>query len=310
MKLSSAFVRALIPPLGVNADLLGLGSGEPIVWYFQGKDGSIQLFDLTGFHPETGEELLPITKEIVESWKAQSTECGRGANRRVPQLVDPQNYQFFDPITGAARTWYWRSSKGDWEFYNNCGFHPRTGEALVVFNKEVLDRWVQEAEEREKQRIAEAQRREKERLDREAAEQKAARIRAEREETERLRQTQAARLCDELAGSPTDPNRSGNGVPFGQLKSEAGGAIAECEKAMKNYPAEPRFKYQMARALEYVDRRKALGMHQDLVRSGYVAAHDNLGWLIITEQKNYAQALAVFRAGAQLGDPDSMVSLV
>jgi TPR repeat protein len=285
-------------------------TGEPVVWYYRGKGSNIELFDLMGFHAETGEELLPITKEIVDDWKRQSGECGRTASRQAPQLVDPQSYQFFDPITGAARAWYWRSSKGDWEFYNSCGFHPRTGEPLIAFSKEVLDRWVQEAEDREKQRIAGAQRREKERLDREAAEQQAARIRAEREEKERLRRTQAATLCDELAGSPTDPNRSGNGVPFERLKSQAGRAISECEKAMKNYPAEPRFKYQMARALEYVDRQKALAMHRDLVRSGYSAAHDNLGWLIITERKNYAEALAIFRAGTQLGDADSMVSLV
>jgi hypothetical protein len=43
-------------------------TGEPVVWYSKNDRGQIELFDLMGFHPETGEELTPITREVVENW--------------------------------------------------------------------------------------------------------------------------------------------------------------------------------------------------------------------------------------------------
>jgi TPR repeat protein len=286
-----------------------LRNGEPIVWYAKSRDGSIELFDLMGFHPDTGEELLPVTKEIVENWKAQSTECGRTSNRQVPQLVDPLQYQFFDPITGGQRGWYWRSEKGVWEFYNSCGFHPRTGDPLLVATKEVLERWLKEADDIRKQKDDEALKLAEEKRKQATADALAKSKRDAELASQLLEQTESAKHCDELAGNPTDPNRSGNGAPYDRLKSQAKAAIMNCENAMKRYPTELRFKYQMARALQFVDRRKALTIHQELVRSAYPAAHDNLGWLIITERKSHQEAVSVFRSGVQLGDPDSMVSL-
>ena len=75
------------------------------------------------------------------------------------------------------------------------------------------------------------------------------------------------------------------------------------------YPNEQRFQYQLARALGIKDRQRALKSLQKLVRLRYPAAYDNLGWLIIFEQKNYSKAVELFRNGTRLGDPDAMVSL-
>ena len=36
-----------------------LRSGEPAIWYAKNKNGNIELFSLMGFHPDTGDELLP-----------------------------------------------------------------------------------------------------------------------------------------------------------------------------------------------------------------------------------------------------------
>ena len=41
----------------------------------------------------------------------------------------------------------------------------------------------------------------------------------------------------------------------------------------------------------------------------YPAAFDNLGWLYITQQRDYAEAVRQFQIGSQLDDPDCMVSL-
>jgi len=58
-------------------------TGKPSVWFSRTSDGNVQLFDLMGFHPETGEELQSVTSEVVALWKKQ--KCG--SSRHV-QLRD------------------------------------------------------------------------------------------------------------------------------------------------------------------------------------------------------------------------------
>ena len=110
-------------------------SGEPIVWYYQAKDRGIEIFDLMGFHPDTGEELQPITKDIAGAWRTQ-------AARRAPKLIpDPGKYLFFDPLNGQARAWFWVSSGDRYEFYDAPGFQPQTGDKLEIVTRDVLNRW-------------------------------------------------------------------------------------------------------------------------------------------------------------------------
>jgi TPR repeat protein len=101
----------------------------------------------------------------------------------------------------------------------------------------------------------------------------------------------------------------GDGVAFDALKPQAREAAANCELAMAQNPTELRFRYQLGRALEWIDRKKALQTHQELVARGYPAAFDNLGWLYFTERSDPAQAVIWFRRGVRAGDSDSMVSL-
>ena len=108
-------------------------SGEPIVWYYQSKQKGIEIFDLMGFHPETGVELIPITKEVVETWKQQPKQ------RCIPERVDPEKFAFFDPRTREPRVWYWRDKDGGYEFYDCPGFHTRTGQELLVISQEIAD---------------------------------------------------------------------------------------------------------------------------------------------------------------------------
>ena len=49
-----------------------------------------------GFHPETGEELVPITKEVVSLWQEQS-------KRRPPRQVDLKSHELFDLLGRVAR---------------------------------------------------------------------------------------------------------------------------------------------------------------------------------------------------------------
>ena len=387
-----------------------LRSGEPIVWYRTNNDGVVELFDLMGFHAETGDELLPVTREIADLWRKQTEE----KQRRIPQLIDIGQYAPFDPLTGAPRVWYWRSDKGDYEFYDGAGFHPHTGEPLGLLTREIIAKREEEIlqRKREEQKQAEADQRrspqrvdldqyapfdpltgaprvwywrsdkgayeffdsagfhpstgeplsaltretikkreaeahekaeserlekqqraeqeEQERSKREAEQKKRAeqedrerrkredeqKKRAEQEdqerrkrEAEREREAQAAKLCDQLAGNPNDPRRAAEGVSYEVLRSHAKEAAEHCELAVKRLPSELRFQYQLARALQFVDRQKAFEAQKRLVELKYPAAFDNAGWLSISQDRNHAQAAKLFRMGAQLGDPDSMMSL-
>ena len=106
-----------------------LRTGEAVVWYYKNQKGEIEIFDLMGFHPETGEELVPITKEVVSLWQEQS-------KRRPPRQVDLKSHELFDPLSGESRVWFWRSDEGKYEFYDNDGYHPRTGERLISLTKD------------------------------------------------------------------------------------------------------------------------------------------------------------------------------
>lgn len=290
-------------------------TGEAIVWYFKDKRGDIELFDLMGFHPQTGEELLPGTKEVYEQWKKQN---GKGPPQnlgRIPKrILDLTKHDFFDRVTGEIRTWYWRSESGEYEFYDNPGYHPQTGDELKALTREDFLKYSEDLKSLEEKRKKEIEQKERDR----AAQAEEFKREAERQEelrrkqqAEREREAQSAQLCDQLAANPSDPRRGrdSDGVSHEVLKFQADEAINACEMAAQQYPNELRFQYQLARALSIRDRPRAQQIQRKLVRLGYPAAYDNLGWLIISEQKNFSKAVELFRAGTRLGDPDAMISL-
>ena len=92
--------------------------------------------------------------------------------------------------------------------------------------------------------------------------------------------------------------------------NQAKQAIEACALAAKQNPAELRYEYQMARAMEAQVPEKAVEIHKKLAGQKYPAAFDNLGWLMVKLYKNYGAAVTYFKTGSQLQDPDSMVSLV
>jgi hypothetical protein len=114
-------------------------TSEPVVWYVD-YGGAIEIFDLLGFHPETGEELLPVTPEIVDRWNAQQTQ----ASKKPPAPVDPETHPFFDPKTGQPNIWYSSGETGALEFFDGPGFHPRTGKALTEITRDFADKRLRE----------------------------------------------------------------------------------------------------------------------------------------------------------------------
>src|SRR5215470_9963437 len=82
--------------------------------------------------------------------------------------------------------------------------------------------------------------------------------------------------CDRLAAHPRDVNRVIPGVGFEQM--DAPRAIAACRDAVANFPDEPRFAYQLARALDRDNQvLAALEMYRRLADQGYVQAQVTMG---------------------------------
>lgn len=289
-------------------------TGEPVVWFFKNDRGQIELFDLMGFHPETGEELTPVTRDIVQSWKQQTAKVVRRAPVRVE---DPEKFGFFEPTTGAAKVWYWRSEGGEYEFYDGPGFHPRAGDQFKIITREVITDWRQQQEAIAAKRKAEQEQKDREAHERAEHEAQEAREIAERDRlareaaAEALRQQQrSASDCDGLAANPTDTRRKADGISFDLLKQQADQAFEACTKAVATFPTELRLQYQLGRAAQFKDKKQAFDIFSHLVQANYAAAFDNLGGMYLWDRKDTATAISLFKRGSALDDADSMVSLV
>ncbi|MCB1544800.1 MAG: hypothetical protein H6872_02955 [Methylobacteriaceae bacterium] len=283
-------------------------TGDPALWYSQDSSGNLKLFDLMGFDPQTGDELQPVTREIPDKWGSQvARRKAEDARRnRPPQPVDPDKFPFFDPATGAARVWYWRSPEGRYEFFDNQGFHPRTGEPLSVITRDAISAWRKETQlQIQRAREAEALR---VRQQHESEERAEAARRAQEESARRV--AQSGDMCDQAAANPNDRAKpqSVPGVRYEELKAQAGSAAEICKLAVENNPGQLRYQYQYARALGFSNPDRAIAIYRQLTRQKYPAAYDNLANLLL-RKNNIAGAIAVVKEGAQLDDPDSLVTL-
>jgi hypothetical protein len=298
-------------------------SGEPIAWYAADKGGAIEMFDLMGFHPQSGVELVPVNRQVVDTWISQRATIVR----RIPVRIDPDKYAFFDPLTGNAKVWSWRSASGDYEFYDGPGFQPRTGEALQPITRDVIADWQKAVEQAAAKKKADQDASDaKKKADEEQADRTARELaerarmeqqaRADAEQKARDVETAAAKQrqqagsdCDRLAANPTDGRRASEGTPFDQLKPVADQAIEACSRATQLFPDEQRYLYQLGRATQFRDRKRAFEIFTALVAQRYPAAYDNLGGMYQYDRKDMATAIATFTQGAALGDADSIVSL-
>jgi TPR repeat protein len=75
------------------------------------------------------------------------------------------------------------------------------------------------------------------------------------------------------------------------------------------YPNELRYQYQLGRASQFKDKKKAFDIFTNLTNLRYAAAFDNLGGMYLYDRKDVATASQLFQTGSKLGDADSMVSL-
>lgn len=235
------------------------------------------------------------TDEFLRQQAKQRAE----RERKPPAPVDPAAEPWFDPKTGQARVWYWRRNK-TFEFFDAEGFHPRYGGRLQPVTEKIRDEW-QEAANAERQRAA-------------AAAAQAAR-QAEEEAARRSALAKAAETCDRLAANPNDLRRPASvpGADFDIVRANAQEAVAACQAAADRYPGEPRYRYQLARAYQKLNPKRAASLLDELMKQRYAAAFDNYGWLLLDPGfrpvPDYAGAAKALRQGAAIGDPSAMLSL-
>jgi hypothetical protein len=302
-------------------------SGESIVWYSKNDAGRIELFDLMGWNPQTGDELQPIDRRTIAEWKTQPRDI-----RKAPRRIDPDNYSFFDATSGRPQVWFWLADDGSYEFYDGPGYHQATGTPLKLVSNEDITAWRREADRR--RQVIEAKRKAdeeaaaaKRKADEDAAAAKkkadddaaAAKKRADDQIEEQARQAEAELQkqqqtgddCDRLAANPTDANRNRrfDGVRYDLLQTQLDQAIDACSKAARLWPNELRYQFQLGRAYQTRDWKKAAAIFGKLVKLEYPAAFDNLGCIYRDNYKNRAVAISYFQLGVKHNDADAMVDL-
>lgn len=306
-------------------------TGKSRVWFWRdSSDGHFEFFDAEGFHPGNGQPLALVTAEVVADWMKWSSAAANAkasAARKAPQRIDPNQYAFFDPVSGKPRVWYWKSSVGDYEFYDADGFQQLTGQPLTIISPEIVSDWKRSEEEKERKRseAEKLQRQKAEDAQREKQQEEDAKRRLEQQQAidaakaeqeaqeRREKMAHAGDQCDADAANPLDLAKPNTllGVSFDVVKANATEAVSACRAAIQSSPSSLRYKYQLARALQAQpgSQAEAIKLFGDLTAMGYAAAFDNLGWLTVSSSKNYGRAAALFRQGIRLGDPQSMASI-
>lgn len=291
-------------------------TGEPVIWYHKDREDRIELFNLMGFHPESGEELLPITAEVIRVYKEQ-TQRRASPPQRIQNIDE---FQLFDTATGHPRAWFWRGPNGKYEFFDNQGFHPDTGDALKPFTSQEISKWkkekqlAREYDEQEEKRLRQEEQLRKDAEERRLAREQEAAERAEKTAAEKEKQAaEAVEACDRLAANPHDPKKPSNilGARFGEVKESAEAAAGACKHAKEFFPDEPRYQYQFARAIGFSNPDEAIAIYRALTKKLYPAAFDNLASLLLQrrDKKSIKEAIVVLKDGVRHGDPDSMVTL-
>lgn len=138
-------------------------TGKATKYYCQTPEG-YRVFDSPGFDPKYGIEL-----KALDATAARVIAKAEAAGGTIPGQA------YFDPLTGTPLKWFSRTGTGDWEFHDEPGYHPQTGQTLSPFTREVAAEygtWLEEQKARtaaqaESDRVAQ-----QEKVDRTAAEEK------------------------------------------------------------------------------------------------------------------------------------------
>ena len=305
--------------------------GTVKIYYSRNTDNSLQLFDGEGFDPDTGQPLLPVTKEIVTEWKKikanwlQQKEFERVEAERQIKLEEDRKAKAEIDRKALERAEADRKAKAESDIKAQ---EQAESDRKAKFEAERIAQQEAEADRKAKleaERIAfeqsEADRKAKLEAENEAVAQaelikKAkeefdARALATAQEVERRRLIElAGNDCDRLAGNQYDQqrNRTFSPVDHDILVNNSSTAVAACREAIEQSPQTLRYQYQLARSLQTNAPDEAYPILVKLANNDYAAACDNLGWLLIRKNKK-SMGIEVFESGTNLGCIECMFSL-
>lgn len=154
--------------------------GTPKKWYAKTIEG-IVFYDSPGVDPIYSIPLKPVTREIIELYKKQKLRIG-------PMRVTINSAtEFFDPITGESKIWYYIDESGDYQFFNHSGYHPVSSNELLPVTKEIVSDYFKREKELKNQELL--------RLQSKMEAEKRARI--EKEEAEKKKEMNQKRIEQE-----------------------------------------------------------------------------------------------------------------
>lgn len=209
-------------------------TGESLVWLTETPAGTLELCDTPGVHPTYGTECKPATPELVELMRRQTA----GSLPQEIHLVSSINERpFFDPITGKAKVWFYRTSDERIELYDQPGKHPTWGKELQPVTPDVVGQVEKQLRAdqavREQQKQVEAKAKEQELAHQREAEarqrEEQARQAAAADQAERKRQQDELRgraSLDRLSSGVHGPEPAGGPAPRTRTRYLAGEALA------------------------------------------------------------------------------------
>ncbi|BBO18845.1 conserved hypothetical protein [Candidatus Brocadia pituitae] len=153
-----------------RSSYFAFSEGKVLKWYADTPEG-VRFFDAPGFDPKYGMELKQATPELIAN--LEKTKRGMQSKRLAYDSIN--EIEFFDPITGENKVWYFIDRSGNYELFDSAGVHPVYGEVLIPITRQVISqiktkldedarKKQEEALKIEQQRQEDAKRQEEQRL--------------------------------------------------------------------------------------------------------------------------------------------------
>ena len=76
-----------IDPESFDGNYVGGTNGRVLVWYYQKQNGVFDLFNGAGFHPQTGQPLLPVDSLAIKNVEAFVQEMKAKAAKHRPKII-------------------------------------------------------------------------------------------------------------------------------------------------------------------------------------------------------------------------------
>ncbi|MEI6705752.1 MAG: DUF1566 domain-containing protein [Methylococcales bacterium] len=108
-------------------------TGDPIRYYASTPNGVI-FSRGAGYDKKFRIEFKPVIPEIIASLENQK----KGIKPKKIELDIDDETEFFDPINGSPKIFYYELPDGNIELFSSAGIHPQYGEALRAITQETI----------------------------------------------------------------------------------------------------------------------------------------------------------------------------